>query len=51
MSDDMNNRGPADRIRITVHEDHEVRYWTQEYRVNRERLEQAVKAVGVMVAA
>lgn len=50
MSDDLKNRGPADRARINVHEDHEVRYWTQELGVNREQLEQAVKAVGVMAA-
>jgi len=26
MSDDLNNRGQQDRIRINVHEEHEVRY-------------------------
>lgn len=50
MSDDLNNRGGQDRIRINIHEEHEVRYWTQELGVNREQLEQAVKAVGVMAA-
>jgi hypothetical protein len=49
MSDDLNNRGQQDRIRINVHEEHEVRYWTQEFKVSREELEEAVKAVGVMV--
>lgn len=49
MSDDLNNRGQQDRIRINVHEEHEVRYWTQEIKVSREELEEAVKAVGVMV--
>jgi hypothetical protein len=41
---------PADRARINIHEDHEVRYWTRELGVSREQLEQAVKAVGVMAA-
>lgn len=49
MSDDLNNRGGQDRLRINVHEEHEVRYWTQELGVSREQLEQAVQAVGVMV--
>jgi hypothetical protein len=49
MSDDLSNRGQQDRIRINVHEEHEVRYWTQEFKVSREELEEAVKAIGVMV--
>lgn len=49
MSDDLNNRGQQDRIRINVYEEHEVRYWTQEFKVSSEELEEAVKAVGVMV--
>lgn len=49
MSDDLNNRGQQDRIRINVCEEHEVRYWTQEFKVSSEELEEAVKAVGVMV--
>ena len=48
MSDDLNKRGQHDRIRINVHEEHEVRYWTETLKVSREELEQAVKAVGVM---
>jgi len=51
MSDDLKNRGPQDRLRINVHEEHEVRYWTQELGVSREELERAVLAVGVMAAA
>lgn len=50
MSDDLNNRGQQDRIRINMHEEHEVRYWTQELGVSREELAQAVKNVGVMAA-
>jgi hypothetical protein len=50
MSDDLKNRGEQDRLRINVHEEHEVRYWTKELNVTREELERAVKAVGVMAA-
>jgi len=47
MADDLKKRGPQDRSRINVHEEHEVRYWTQELGVSREQLEAAVKAAGV----
>lgn len=51
MSDDLTNRGPQDRARINVHEDHELRYWTKELGVSEERLKKAVMAVGVAVEA
>jgi hypothetical protein len=46
MSDDMKNRGPQDRARINLSEEHEVRYWTQALGVDKEQLAAAVKAVG-----
>jgi hypothetical protein len=46
MSDDRSNRGPQDRTRISLEEEHEVRYWTQALGVSRERLEAAVRAAG-----
>jgi len=46
MSDDMAKRGAGDRSRIALGEEHEVRYWTKELGVSRERLEDAVKSVG-----
>jgi len=46
MADDMNNRGPQDRSRISLGEEHEVRYWTQALGVTREQLAAAVQAVG-----
>ena len=46
MADDMNNRGPQDRARISLGEEHEVRYWTQALGVSKEQLAAAVKAVG-----
>jgi hypothetical protein len=50
MADNLNNRGQQDRIRINVHEEHEVTYWTRELGVSRAQLESAVKAAGVMAA-
>jgi hypothetical protein len=46
MADDMNNRGPQDRARISLSEEHEVRYWTQALGVSKEQLAAAVQAVG-----
>jgi hypothetical protein len=47
MSDDKSNRGPADRSRINVHEDYEVRYWTKKFNCTADQLRAAVAAVGV----
>ena len=49
MADDRNIRGAADRSRINMQEDYEVRYWTEKWSVTREQLAAAVRAVGVMV--
>ena len=38
MADDLTNRGAQDRARISLNEDHEVRYWTKELGVSKERL-------------
>ena len=46
MADDMNDIGSPDRDRIAIGEDHEVRYWTEVRGVTRERLQEAVDAVG-----
>jgi hypothetical protein len=50
MPDDKSKQGAADRSRINVNESHEVNYWTKELGVTKEKLEAAVKKVGVMVA-
>jgi uncharacterized protein DUF3606 len=50
MTDDPSKRGQADRTRINMHEDYEVRYWTQKWNVSRDQLAAAVRKVGVMVA-
>jgi hypothetical protein len=46
MSDDKTKRGAADRQRIAINEEHEVRYWTKELGVSPTELEEAVKSVG-----
>lgn len=51
MSDNLENRGAQDRARINVHEEWEVRHWTEALGVSKEELERAVKAVGPSVSA
>jgi hypothetical protein len=46
MPDDLSNRGPQDRSRISLEEEHEVRYWTQALGISREELERTVRSVG-----
>lgn len=48
MSDDLKNRGQQDRLRVNVHEEHEVRYWTEKWGVSKEQLQKAVAEVGPM---
>jgi Protein of unknown function (DUF3606) len=49
MADDHTLTGQADRLRINMNEDYEVRYWTQKWNVSREELVDAVRSAGVMV--
>ena len=51
MADNLQSAGPQDRSRINVHEEWELRYWTQELGVSKERLAELVKEVGPSVAA
>ncbi|MDY0964745.1 MULTISPECIES: DUF3606 domain-containing protein [Massilia] len=51
MSDDLNKRGQQDRSRINMHEEHEVRYWTEALGVTREELQRAIDQVGVSASA
>lgn len=46
MPDDKANVGGEDRERINVHEDHELRGWSKTLGVTKERLKEAVHAVG-----
>jgi hypothetical protein len=49
MADNRTITGQADRIRINLNEDYEVRNWTQKWNVSREELAAAVREAGVMV--
>lgn len=48
MSDDLTKKGKADRIRINIQEDYELRDWAQKFGVSPEELKRAVAKVGVM---
>jgi hypothetical protein len=50
LADDKSKAGGQDRLRINVHEDYELRDWSQKFGVTPDRLKQAVAAVGVMAA-
>lgn len=49
--DNLNIRRPQDPTKINVHEDWEVRYWSQKWNVTPEQLKQAVREVGVYTKA
>jgi hypothetical protein len=46
MSDNKGNVGSPDRDRINMSEDYEVQDWTKSLGVSKERLQEAVNAVG-----
>jgi hypothetical protein len=46
MPDDLKNRGAQDRARISLSEEHEVRYWTKALGVTKEQLAAVVHKVG-----
>ncbi len=51
MTEDRSKASVAqDRLRISLTQEHEVRYWTKKWGITREELEAAVKAVGPMAA-
>lgn len=47
--DDKSKTGKQDDIRINIHEEYELQYWTDKLGVNRDELSAAVEAVGSMV--
>jgi hypothetical protein len=50
MSDDKRNPGRADRSRINVNEEYELRDWSKKFGVSKEELVAAVKCVAPMVS-
>jgi hypothetical protein len=51
MADDKTLRGPADRTRINVNEDYELRYWSEKFGCSAEQLKAAVQAAGTNAEA
>ncbi|MCD9046881.1 DUF3606 domain-containing protein [Luteimonas sp. MHLX1A] len=51
MADNTDDRGPQDRARVAMGQDHEVRYWSEKFGVSKEKLQEAVDAVGNSAAA
>ena len=49
--DSLTKKGQPDRSKINMHEDSEVKYWTKELDVSRERLQEVVDKVGNSAAA
>jgi hypothetical protein len=48
MADDPSLTGGADRDRININQEHEVRYWSEKFGVSPEDLKCAVQDVGPM---
>jgi len=46
MADDKTLRSPQDSSRVALDEDYEVAYWSKKFGVSRDKLAEAVKAVG-----
>jgi hypothetical protein len=51
MADNPGLRGTQDRQRIDIHQEHEIRYWTEKLGVSADELRAAVEAVGPMADA
>jgi hypothetical protein len=48
MADDKGKRGGADRSRININEDYELRDWSEKWGVSADELRRAVQKVGPM---
>ena len=46
MSDDKSEVGRQDRSRINIHEDYELRDWSNKFGVSQDELKKAVQKVG-----
>jgi len=49
--DSTKNVGSPDRDRINVNEDYELQYWSEKFGVSRDKIKEAVEAVGTSVEA
>jgi hypothetical protein len=46
MSDNLKDKGPRDRSRISLSEEWEMNYWAEALNCSREELKEAVEKVG-----
>lgn len=46
MADNPKNRGPQERAKVNMDQDHEVEYWTKKWGVSENQLRAVVKATG-----
>ncbi|HWK05416.1 MAG TPA: DUF3606 domain-containing protein [Puia sp.] len=51
MSDDLTKRRPQDSSKINIHESWELEWMSKRFGITKERLIQAIKAVGVSAEA
>ena len=51
MADHKRSRGEPDRSRISLSQEYEIRYWTEELGVSEAELRQAIGAAGNMPTA
>jgi Protein of unknown function (DUF3606) len=51
MSDDLSKRKPQDTSKVNLNETWELEYWSNKFGVTKEKLKEAVKAVGTSAAA
>jgi hypothetical protein len=49
--DNLKKKGTADRSKINMHEEYEVKYWTKELGISRDELQRVVDKVGNSAAA
>jgi hypothetical protein len=49
--DNLTKKDQRDRSKINMHEAHEVKYWTKELGITKEKLQEVVNKVGNSAAA
>lgn len=50
IMDNLQIKGPLDRSKINLHQEHEVKYWCEKFGCTVAKLQEAVHAVGVSTA-
>ena len=48
--DNLQIKGPLDRSKINLHQEHEVKYWCKKFNCTAVKLQKAVQNVGVSTA-